>query len=309
MQMSDNEEEPEPPPPPAPPATAVPAAAAAAEPEPAGEPAAEEADAAAPAASDSDATAARPPPASAPAPATATATATANPSGGYKGQPPVDQTCKLFVGGLAGETTTAGLQAYFQQFGAIEDAIVMVDRATQKSRGFGFVTFASQESATKAIADGHVIDGKRIDARASISRDRLEPGAKVAPHQQQTAAGRQERRSGSGGGGGGGRGSGGGQQGRVFVGGLRKDTSEAVIRDYFMRYGNVTSLEIMKDNQQISRGFGFVNFDSPAPADEMIRMLKHDIDGKQVECKSAQPRGSDGAPRGGRGGGGGGGAP
>ncbi|KAF4454201.1 hypothetical protein F53441_3201 [Fusarium austroafricanum] len=58
---------------------------------------------------------------------------------------------KVFVGGLAWATTTDSLRAGFEQFGTVTDAIVMTDRETGRSRGFGFVTFGSQEEASAAI--------------------------------------------------------------------------------------------------------------------------------------------------------------
>lgn len=47
---------------------------------------------------------------------------------------------KLFVGGLPYHTTDETLQAYFQQFGEIEEAVVIHDRVTRKSKGYGFVS-------------------------------------------------------------------------------------------------------------------------------------------------------------------------
>ena len=47
---------------------------------------------------------------------------------------------KLFVGGLPYHTTDETLQAYFQQFGDIEEAVVIHDRVTRKSKGYGFVS-------------------------------------------------------------------------------------------------------------------------------------------------------------------------
>lgn len=49
-------------------------------------------------------------------------------------------TRKIFVGGLPYETTDAKLREFFEQFGPIEEAVVITDRATQKSRGYGFVS-------------------------------------------------------------------------------------------------------------------------------------------------------------------------
>lgn len=51
------------------------------------------------------------------------------------------------------------LQAYFSQFGAIQEAVIMKDRYTGKSRGFGFVTFASADDAARVVASEHHVDG------------------------------------------------------------------------------------------------------------------------------------------------------
>ena len=48
---------------------------------------------------------------------------------------------KIFVGGLPYHTTDESLREFFQQFGDIEEAVVITDRQTGKSRGYGFVSF------------------------------------------------------------------------------------------------------------------------------------------------------------------------
>ena len=69
---------------------------------------------------------------------------------------------KLFVGGLAWATTSDGMRKAFEQFGEVTDSKVIVDRDTNRSRGFGFVTFADDSAAAKAIAE---MDGKELDGR------------------------------------------------------------------------------------------------------------------------------------------------
>lgn len=71
---------------------------------------------------------------------------------------------KLFVGGLAWETREEGLQKSFEQFGEIESVRVVTDRATGRSRGFGFVTFVQKEDAQNAIdqMNGTELDGRTI---------------------------------------------------------------------------------------------------------------------------------------------------
>ena len=71
---------------------------------------------------------------------------------------------KLFVGGLSWGTTDDGLHGAFSPFGEIVEAKLITDRETGRSRGFGFVTFASDRGAAKAIAemDGTELDGRTI---------------------------------------------------------------------------------------------------------------------------------------------------
>jgi len=71
---------------------------------------------------------------------------------------------KLFVGGLSWGTTDEGLNGAFARFGEIAEAKVITDRDTGRSRGFGFVTFASDESAATAISEmnGAELDGRPI---------------------------------------------------------------------------------------------------------------------------------------------------
>src|SRR5438874_2472454 len=106
---------------------------------------------------------------------------------------------KLFVGNLSFNVTENNLQDAFAAHGTVVETNLMLDRATGRSRGFAFVTMASDEEAQKAIT---AMNGKELSGRAltvNIARPR------------------EERPGGGGGGGGGGRrgyGGGGGGGGR-----------------------------------------------------------------------------------------------
>src|SRR5262245_8594061 len=69
---------------------------------------------------------------------------------------------KLFVGGLSWDTTTEGLRAAFAHVGTLVDVIVISDRDTGRSRGFGFVTFENARDADQAIAQ---MNGAELDGR------------------------------------------------------------------------------------------------------------------------------------------------
>jgi len=71
---------------------------------------------------------------------------------------------KLFVGGLSWDTDDHSLRSAFESFGEVREAKVITDRDTGRSRGFGFVTYASQDDAGRAIEEmnGAVLDGRTL---------------------------------------------------------------------------------------------------------------------------------------------------
>ncbi|KAG2686673.1 hypothetical protein I3843_09G017200 [Carya illinoinensis] len=69
---------------------------------------------------------------------------------------------KLFVGGLSFYTTEKGLSEAFSQHGQVVEAKIVTDRVSDRSKGFGFVTFASEDEADKAITE---MNGKTLNGR------------------------------------------------------------------------------------------------------------------------------------------------
>lgn len=69
---------------------------------------------------------------------------------------------KLYVGNLSFDTTEGDLQRLFEQAGKVVSCTIIMDRFTNKSKGFGFVEMGSQEEANKAIAD---FNGKDSNGR------------------------------------------------------------------------------------------------------------------------------------------------
>ncbi|XP_010545168.1 PREDICTED: RNA-binding protein 24 [Tarenaya hassleriana] len=71
---------------------------------------------------------------------------------------------KIFVGGLAWETKRDTMKRYFEQFGEIVEAVVITDRNTGRSKGYGFVTFKEPAAAMRACENiSPVIDGRRAN--------------------------------------------------------------------------------------------------------------------------------------------------
>ncbi len=69
---------------------------------------------------------------------------------------------KLYVGGLPYKTTNDELSAHFSAAGTVSSAIIIMDKMTNRSKGFGFVEFEDDEEAMKAIS---MFDGKEYDGR------------------------------------------------------------------------------------------------------------------------------------------------
>ncbi len=71
---------------------------------------------------------------------------------------------KLFVGNLPYKVTGAQLSEMFSQFGTVVEAVVIEDRQTGRSKGFGFVTMSTEEEAQAAIngMNGHELEGRAL---------------------------------------------------------------------------------------------------------------------------------------------------
>ncbi|KAM0980667.1 hypothetical protein COP2_014209 [Malus domestica] len=69
---------------------------------------------------------------------------------------------KLFVGGLSFYTNEKGLSEAFSQYGQVIEAQIVSDRVSERSKGFGFVTFASEDEAHKALEE---MNGKPLNGR------------------------------------------------------------------------------------------------------------------------------------------------
>jgi RNA recognition motif-containing protein len=84
---------------------------------------------------------------------------------------------KLYVGGLAWATNNEGLENAFSSFGEITEAKVISDRETGRSRGFGFVTFANENDAQKALSlNGTQLDGRELKVNIAEDKPRRDNG-------------------------------------------------------------------------------------------------------------------------------------
>ncbi|KAJ1349920.1 hypothetical protein KIN20_005596 [Parelaphostrongylus tenuis] len=149
------------------------------------------------------------------------------------------------------------MREFYSQFGELTDIIVMRDPNTKRSRGFGFVTFATKANVDAAMAARpHVIDGKTVDPKRAVPRDdknRNESNVSTK---------------------------------RLYVSGVREDHTEDMFTEYFGKFGNVVKSEIILDKvTNKPRGFGFVTFDDYDPVDQCVLLRSHMINGFRCDVK------------------------
>ncbi|KAL8136605.1 hypothetical protein V2J09_002606, partial [Rumex salicifolius] len=102
-------------------------------------------------------------------------------SGSMNGSPGPGRTKKIFVGGLASTVTENDFKSYFEQFGTITDVVVMYDHNTQRPRGFGFITYDSEEAVDRVlIKTFHELNGKMVEVKRAVPKEQS-PGPMSSP--------------------------------------------------------------------------------------------------------------------------------
>jgi len=176
---------------------------------------------------------------------------------------------KLFVRGLGWETTSDSLRAIFSAYGDLEEAVVITDKNTGRSKGYGFVTFRHADSAVLALKE----PSKKIDGRMTVT--------------QLAAAGA------AGGPSGGAAGSGGAPVAdvslrKIFVGNVPADMSSERLLAHFASYGEIEEGPLGFDKQTGKfRGFALFVYKTPEGAQASLVDSVKVIDGNQLVCKLA----------------------
>lgn len=174
---------------------------------------------------------------------------------------------KIYVGGLAPETTSESLSAHFSQYGEVADAIVMTDKFTGCSRGFGFVTFKDFSAASTAMSSQNFLDGREVSARKAVRENPanyVNAGTGNAVYNSV----------------------------KIFVGGLPPNCDYDKFTQFFSQFGTIQDAVVMIDSAtQRSRGFGYVTYTDGAAVDAALKNYSaNQIEGKWVEVKRCIPQ-------------------
>jgi RNA recognition motif-containing protein len=171
---------------------------------------------------------------------------------------------KLFIGSLPTDVTEKELRENFSRFGTIADLIIIKDKHSKKSRGFGFITFKEKRALKHIMKEKHHFRGQSIE---------------VKPAEPKKASKLQEVADTS-------------TITKIFVGGIPKNANSSHLVECFRKYGEILEASVIEDKKTNEpRGFGFVCFKD---VDSVKRVMEdyasHLILGKWVECKISLPK-------------------
>ncbi|KAJ6798355.1 heterogeneous nuclear ribonucleoprotein 1 [Iris pallida] len=165
---------------------------------------------------------------------------------------------KLVVLGIPWDVETDGLKQYMSSFGDLDDCIVLKEKSTGRSRGFGYVTFASAEDAKNALESEHTLGGRTLEVKVATPKEEMRASAKKAT--------------------------------RIFVARIPPSVTEPMFRSYFEAYGEITDLYMPKDQgSKGHRGIGFITFDSADSVDTIMEE-SHELGGSTIVVDRATPK-------------------
>ncbi|KAF5728720.1 UBP1-associated protein 2C [Tripterygium wilfordii] len=166
---------------------------------------------------------------------------------------------KLFIRGLASETTSDSLRSIFSSFGPLEEAIVILDKSTGKSKGYGFVTFSHVDGAVLALKE----PSKKIDGRVTVTQ--LASAGMSANSNTVDVSLR-----------------------KIYVGSVPYDMPGEKLLQHFSMYGEIEEGPLGFDKVTgKSRGFAFFVYKTEEGARaSLVEQIKN-IDGHQIVCKFA----------------------
>jgi nucleolin len=192
-----------------------------------------------------------------------------------------EETKSIFVGRLSWNVDNDWLAQEFASCGEVVSAQVQTDRATGKSRGFGYVHFTSADAVEKALE----MNGKEIDGRP-VNIDKSTPPDKSAVRENRAKSFGDTQSPAS---------------SVLFVGNLSFGVNEDQLWEVFGEHGDVKSVRVPTDRESgRPKGFAYVEFSALEAAQTAYGQLQgYELDGRSLRLDYSQPRDSAGGGRGG----------
>ncbi|KAJ4816450.1 Polyadenylate-binding protein [Rhynchospora pubera] len=170
----------------------------------------------------------------------------------------------VFVKNLAESTTKEELEEIFGKYGTITSAVVMTDE-NGKSRCFGFVNFENPDDAARAVQE---LNGKKLNDQewyVGRAQKKAEREMELRAKFDQSAKEAADKLQGL----------------NLYLKNLDDSISDDQLKEIFSEYGTITSCKVMKDQNGISKGSGFVAFSTTEEANRALA----EMNGKMVSGK------------------------
>jgi nucleolin len=191
---------------------------------------------------------------------------------------PVQQGSKLYVGNLPWSCDSAQLAEICQDFGTVEAVEVIYDQDTGRSRGFAFVTMASNDDAQRVIdaLNGTEMGGRPLKVnypQSNRDKPRFERGERPERTERRPAGGNRRFDD----------------PNKLFVGNLTWGCDEGALQQLFSDFGTVVDAKVVYDRDSgRSRGFGFVTLENASEVDAAIKNLDGaEFEGRQLRVNLA----------------------
>ncbi|XWS10939.1 hypothetical protein CRYUN_Cryun38cG0041600 [Craigia yunnanensis] len=167
---------------------------------------------------------------------------------------------KLFIRGLGWDTTTDGLRSLFSVYGELEEVVVILDKATGKSKGYGFVTFKHVDGALLALKE----PSKKIDGRVTVTQ--LASAGNSGTNSNPVDV----------------------HMRKIYVANVPYDMPADKLLGHFVQYGEIEEGPLGFDKQTgKSRGFALFVYKTAEGAKAALFDPVKNIDGRQMNCKLA----------------------
>eukprot|EP00250_Pteridium_aquilinum_P026782 c33584_g1_i1 orf=128-1231(+) len=175
---------------------------------------------------------------------------------------------KLFVRGLSWTSGSDVLKRAFEKFGPVEEAVVINDKSTGKSKGFGFVTFKHRDACIRALKE----PSKKIEGRMTVCHlsgaapNASTPGLPALQVPSESVSSR-----------------------KIYVGNIPKSTQGGALLEFFSQYGEIEEGPLGFDRETGKcRGFALFIYKSSESARRCLEEPVKKFGGHQVQCKMAE---------------------